>query len=397
MTIKTIAPGKLMVSGEWAVLEEGNACIAMAVDKYVECIIEEADHSSIQVPGAYEVHFNYEKSSLNFKRAITAAEREKLKFARAAVETFLKFMEENANPIKSFTIKTQSHDTSIIMKEAEEKSSNEPKGNEEEEEKEKAEHIKEKKLGFGSSAAACVAIGSAMMALYGYDISEKKIKDLIFKLASISHFKAQDCKGSCFDVAASTYGGVIYYKGFSRLWLKNELRANTPLLEILDGDWPHLKIKPLKLPQGLNVGCCYTSASASTTLLMMQMEKFKDKSYGLYRQIISQISETVELMRDGFETSSIKEITYMVHKNQNELKELGENSGVEIMTPELKKVIEIAVGCEVPAKVSGAGGGDCGIAVCFDEESCKKVKNAWKDAGLYPIDIKIDEKGVRKE
>ena len=47
------------------------------------------------------------------------------------------------------------------------------------------------------------------------------------------------------------------------------------------------------------------------------------------------------------------------------------------------------------AKSSGAGGGDCGIALSFDEQSTETLKNRWADLGielLYQERIGHDDK-----
>lgn len=398
--IKIRAPGKLMLAGEWAVLEPDKPCIVIAVDKYVDCIIEEANSSSILCPGLDRLDFRYESGKVKFRRLITPGEKEKLIFAKTTIEIFMKFMEENANPINSFNITTTSHNTTIKINET------------------------ERKIGFGSSAATCVAVGAAIMAFYEYDINDIKIKDIIFKLASIAHFITQGQKGSCFDIAASTYGGVLVYKAFSPLWLINELKAKTPLLEILEGDWTYLKMRPLKFPEKLKfkeglkspeqlseqklseqmrVLCCWTSKSSNTPLLMIQVEHFKDNNYNDYIRIMDEIEVTVDSLIDAIETGNINEIKIMLHQSQYWISKLDTVSTVGILTPELKKLIDIANDLKniegkhnCVGKLSGAGGGDSGIGVCFGDDSCKKLIEEWKNAGLFPIDFKIDYDGMKR-
>ncbi|MBT4824581.1 phosphomevalonate kinase [Candidatus Woesearchaeota archaeon] len=377
ITIK--APGKLMLAGEWAVLETGKPSIVAAVDKYVECSIEETNSSSIQIPGMEKIEFVFEKDKLRFRKILTSGEKEKLLFAKNTIEVFLTFMEENANPIESFNIKTKNHNTTITI----------PNGSDSE--------GTEKKIGFGSSAATCVAIGTAIMKSYDYDVTEEKHKEIIFKLASIAHFTAQEFRGSCFDVAASTYGGVIIYKAFNGLWLKNEIKRKVSLTEILNGDWPHLKIKPITLPENLKILCCYTSTSADTRKMIAKMEKFRENNYDEYMELIDEFEEAVNSIIDALGFGNPNEIKMMWHKNQSCLKELDEKSKIGILTPELKKLIEIANKHDCVGKISGAGGGDSGIAICFNEENCKKIKKEWKESKLYLIDIKISENKIINE
>ena len=37
------------------------------------------------------------------------------------------------------------------------------------------------------------------------------------------------------------------------------------------------------------------------------------------------------------------------------------------------------------AKSSGAGGGDCGIALSFDQDSTTLLKKRWADLGIEPL------------
>ena len=370
-----------MLAGEWAVLEQ-KPCIVMAIDKYVETNIEEARQSTLKTPYMDELEFVFEKNKIRFRKILMNKQKADLLYAKHALETFLRFMAENANPIKSFRLETKSHDTTIEINDDENKS-------------------KTQKLGFGSSAAICVAIGTAIMKLYEYDINDKKIKDVIFKLASIAHFTAQEFRGSCFDIAASVYGGVLYYNAFNSLWLKNELNTKRTeekktILEVLDGDWPGLKVKKIKLPDNIRVLCCYTGEASSTNIMMMSMDRFKNKDYSNYIRIIDEIETDVDSIIDSFDFNNDREVKMMIHKNQSDIIELNHESKAELLTKELEKAIEIANDNDCVGKISGAGGGDCAIAFCFNEENCEKVTNAWEKAKLYPIDVNLSIDGIKE-
>ncbi|MFH1439265.1 MAG: phosphomevalonate kinase [Candidatus Woesearchaeota archaeon] len=380
ITIKV--PGKLMIAGEWAVLEGDKPSIVMAVDKYVECSVEDANHSSIKVPGMDELPFVYEKTKVRFRRILTSGEKEKLLFAKNTIEIFLKFMEENANPINTFRLVTKNHDTTIKVGDmaAENRNPN---------------VYTEKKLGFGSSGAICVAIGTAILEFYDYDTKDPKIKDILFKLSAISHFISQDMMGSCADVASSVYGGVLYYKAFSSLWLKNELKTNISLLDLLEGDWTYLKIRPIKLPKNMKILCCWTSKSSNTRTMMEQMDDFKAQEYEEFKRLMDEIELAVDSVVDAIELGNIEEIMMMLFRNHSMLMELDRSSGIGMLTRELEILIGIAVQNGCVGKISGAGGGDSGIAVCFDDEKSEIIKKAWKEAGLYPIELNIDHDGFK--
>lgn len=48
-------------------------------------------------------------------------------------------------------------------------------------------------------------------------------------------------------------------------------------------------------------------------------------------------------------------------------------------------------------KLSGAGAGDCGIALTFNPEAAQKIEKEWRKNGILPIKIKIAFKGIKIE
>ena len=48
--LKVKSPGKIMLAGEWSVLESGNLCIVMTVDKFVEASIIAVDYKPLLRP-----------------------------------------------------------------------------------------------------------------------------------------------------------------------------------------------------------------------------------------------------------------------------------------------------------------------------------------------------------
>ncbi|MEM4363739.1 MAG: phosphomevalonate kinase, partial [Candidatus Diapherotrites archaeon] len=77
------------------------------------------------------------------------------------------------------------------------------------------------------------------------------------------------------------------------------------------------------------------------------------------------------------------------------LKNLGELSGTNLETEELRKIAEIAEKNGGAGKFSGAGGGDCGIAICFDKKAMEKIKEEFRKEGIQPISFEIDKEGVK--
>ena len=191
--INVSAPGKLMLAGEWAVLELGVPCIVMAIDKKVTAKMQESKAIAIKAPDLKieKKEASFDGKKLNWKQELNAEEKEKLLIAQFAIETTLRYLQEKGKKTSTFYITTGSSDAVIQL----------PNG-------------EIKKIGFGSSAAICVAIVEAILGFHRMETESKEAKETIFKIAALAHYEAQGKVGSCFDIAASTFGGLLAYKKF---------------------------------------------------------------------------------------------------------------------------------------------------------------------------------------
>ncbi|MDI6721608.1 MAG: hypothetical protein QMD85_04410, partial [Candidatus Aenigmarchaeota archaeon] len=183
------APGKQFICGEWAILELGTKGLVAAVNKRVHAQVEESGSISISIDsfGINDLKVEFNGSNLIFYSDISSI-KDKLQFIKEAVEISLMFLEEQKIPLQLFSIRTWGEGVQLEG---------------------------EKKIGFGSSAAATVAIIASLLSFHGYNAS----KDEVYKLSAISHYYAQGKVGSAFDVAASTYGGVFVYSRFDPEYL----------------------------------------------------------------------------------------------------------------------------------------------------------------------------------
>ena len=365
------APGKLFLSGEWAILEVGNPGIVTAVDKRVHVDIEESEQIKITIDdfNIKDVLAEFDGNNLNYITEISDEEKEKLLFMRVAIETALLYLGE----FKPFKIRSWG-----------EKSQLEVNG-------------EMKKIGFGSSAASVVATIAGLLKFNGMDIKTRETKDLIYKLSTIAHYFAQGKVGSAFDVAASTYGGAFVYKRFDPDWLVKEMEAGKTVKDVAERDWPGFYVENLKVPDDFLLLVGWTKESASTSTMVKQMDEFKNNRFEEYKNIYANIGKLVSELVDSWKAGNKGKIIELLRKNEDHLRELGNKSGVNIETYELKQMAKIANKNGAAGKLSGAGGGDCGIAVCFSADIADKIKKEWQDAGLYLLDATIDYDGVKEE
>jgi phosphomevalonate kinase len=370
---KVCAPGKLFIAGEWAVLKLGNPGIVAAVDKMVYVEVngaeDESIHISIQDFDVKDLKATLEEKTLTFERELTEQEKKHTLFMKAAIEATLSYLQR----FKPFHIRTWGEETTVKLGE------------------------QTVKIGFGSSAAAVVATVAAILRFHGEEIESLKAKEKIYKIATIAHYLAQGKLGSGFDVAASVYGGVFVYKRFDARWLTEQLAQGKSFQHIVKSEWPGFYVEPLNWPRGLKLLVGWTKQAASTSAMVKQLNERRQNRKEAYDRILSEIADTVGMLIDAWKDSNKDEILRHIKKNKALLSELTEQSGVSIETPELRRLGEIAEHFGGAGKPSGAGGGDCGIALCFDRDSCEKIKEEWRRAGIVPVDVNVCLHGVTEK
>ena len=371
--IKVSAPGKTCIAGEWAVLEVGNPLIVAAVDKRIFAEIKESKdeffHISIKDFEIEDFKALFDGNRLKFEKDLNEKEKKHTLFIKSAIESALKYLEKSS----PFVITMWGEETTIKTEE------------------------EVKSIGFGSSAASVVAVVAAIFKFYGKDIEKRESKEKIYKLSTIIHYLAQGKVGSGFDIAASTFGGVLVYKRFDPQWLKTQFKRKKDLKEIIKENWPAFYIESLKIPNNFNLLLGWTGESSSTSKMVKELNQWKEKNKSVYRKIITLIKDLVEELIEAWKSNDKTRILKLIKKNEDYLRELGCQSGLNIETETLLKLSKISNKNGGAGKLSGAGGGDCGIAITFDKKDSEKIKKEWEKNGIYFIDTALSFKGVKKE
>lgn len=358
--MEMFAPGKIMLAGEWCVLEPGNSCIVIALKKGVTAQIEPNETMLITALeiGVCGVEVVFQNGTLEYTQKLDIGQREKLRFVYTTLEVVHRYLAEKKISFKTFTLSITSEISTFTL----------PDG------------IKTK-VGLGSSAATVVAVIKAVLSFHGQKIDN----ELVFKLASIAHVIAQDNAGSCFDIAASAYNSIVLYKRFDPAWFEKE--KDMPMLQLVEQPWPGLEITLLTFPAHLQVLVGFVGQSADTKDLIKTVEKFKKKNKGAHKKICTKITQIVTDLVTALQAGEKENVLRLIKENRIQLRHLSEQTGAFLETPELTRLIDTADACGAAAKFSGAGGGDCGIAVCFDDATKEKVVAAWQKSGVHVIDV----------
>lgn len=265
-----------------------------------------------------------------------------------------------------------------------------------------------KKYGLGSSAAVTVAAVRALCKWYGLTLTTPEL----CKLAIIASSLVKK-SGSGGDVAASTYGGWVMYRAYNREWLEAEIEmiesGDSSLHKLLRKKWPRFEVKRLKVGAGLRLLVGWTGSPASSAELVGSVKagvesgdltahnpaKTSDKTYAkTYEDFCVQSEKCVQKIANALENGDIDALLSGFARNRALLKDLGEITGTLIETPKLTRLIEVANGAGLPAKTSGAGGGDCGIAIARAEDFdavFARIEEEWQNSGIEALNLKVAE------
>lgn len=217
------------------------------------------------------------------------------------------------------------------------------------------------KFGFGSSSAVTVCVLFALSKLYGENYSKNKLFDLSYKTV----LDVQGV-GSGFDLAAAIFGGNIYF---------------------LTGGKKIERINKRKLP--LVVG--YTGIKADTTKLVGKVAKLYKRNKNEVKEIFNLITLVTEKARYCIENCKYRRLGELMNINQGLLESLGVN------TIELNNLIYAARSAGAyGAKLSGAGGGDCMIALSSGVNR-ERIERLIKKRGGWSINAETGAEGVRVE
>lgn len=354
MTIKVKMPGKLMIAGEFAVLEPNYKLIVMAVDRFVYVTIEDATRNTLNLENfnLRNLFWFYKSGKLHMAKSSNAT-----RFVEQAIKITYDYLAENnykVMPIK-MSVKSELADYSG------------------------------RKYGLGSSAAVVTGVVQAILEKF---MPKQVTKMLVFKLASLAHVIRQG-NGSGADIAASSFTGMLEYTSFQAEWLLEAHEESKNITELITSDWKYLSIKELPLPKSTQLVVGWTGSPASTQSLVNQLRKLKETNIIDYKEFLISSKEAVDRLLKGIKTDNQTGIFTGIEMNRQALSLVGKRAKVEIETDKLYELSLAAKEVAGAGKLSGAGGGDCGIAFIPANSSSDKLKQAWQQAEIVPLDLAI--------
>ena len=351
--IKASAPGKLFIAGEYAVVTNNHPAILVAVNQFITVSLEEAiDEGTIHstLNGGLPVPWTRQDGALHID------ERENpFIYITQAVTVTEQYISELNKELLFFHLSVESE----------------------------LDNAKGKKYGLGSSGAVTVATIKALLKFYKVPYTP----ELVYKLASLAHLSVKS-NGSFGDIAASCFTGWIAYSCFDREWVK-ERQTEMTITELVTLSWPDLMIRHLSVPDNLQLLIGWTASPASTTHLVDKVNDKRQDMADFFPNFLAKSKTIVNDLIIAFDQNKTQAIKDGIRKNRALLLKLAKHTGISIETPLLEKLVEAAETFGGAAKSSGAGGGDCGIALVDNADTILPLFKQWEADGVVPLPLEV--------
>lgn len=346
------APGKLYIAGEYAVVEPGHPAVIVAVDRFIEVTVTPANRSFGQIHSTV-----LDAAPTLWKRTATGIELEaedpKASVLLEAMKLTELYLKEKGITLPCYDLDIQS---GLVSADG-------------------------RKYGLGSSGSVTVALIHSLLRAASVSCSPLEL----YKLASLAHL-AINSRGSFGDLAAASFGGWIAYSSFNKDKVKS-LLASRSLTEMLEADWEYLLIEPLSLPEELQLLVGWTGSPASTESMVEQAVQSGDPID--YSTFLEASKACTYSLLEAFRQQNSQLIMDLIRINRELLLAMSLNKGIQLETPLLSKLCTIAESRQAAAKTSGAGGGDCGIALSWTKRNPEDLLAEWAAAGITPLPLKV--------
>lgn len=367
--ISQSAPGKLYIAGEYAVVEPGHQAVLVAVDRFITVRITEAEDGGSADPTGHISSTLYETQSLTWYRrpedGVVMVDKQFDDYVVSAIRMVEQMVREAGGPLRYFDLDVSSE----------------------------LDDGSGRKLGLGSSSAVTVATVRAVARFYGLVLDDMAV----YKLALLATDAVQPI-GSGGDIAASSFTGWVAYTSPDRAWLHQVSGApgtgNSPggsagLSELVRMDWPLLSIRRLPAP-GLRLSVGWTGSPASTPRLVADVQAHtRGAQDAAYTAFLRESEACLSALTLALREDDAQETRLRIQEGRRLLSGLSRTSGITIETSQLRRLVEIAQEHGAVAKSSGAGGGDCGIALCPPGTDVAAMHAAWESAGIQPLDLRV--------
>lgn len=202
--------------------------------------------------------------------------------------------------------------------------------------------------GIGASAASCAAMARALSEEYGLGLTDERINEL-----ALEGDKAYAGNPSGVDNTAAVYGGLIWFI------------KNPKTMELM------------KTPEPVNIVMGNTGQIANTKVAVAGVRERREKEPDRYEEIFAEAKQIAINAKDALLAGDLDVTAQLINRNHELLQD------IEVSSPELDKLVEIALDNGAPAaKMTGGGMGGYMYALTPEPDVQKQVVAAMEAAGF---------------
>lgn len=230
----------------------------------------------------------------------------------------------------------------------------------------------DRKLGLGSSAAACVAALGLAWLRAGRDLDAGRAE--IARIARQGHRQAQG-GGSGVDVLASALGGVV--------------SAAFPRGLDDDGDvtaHPGFGALPWAV--------LWSGSPARTSVMIGRVEALRARDPRAFESVLDAIGRATRALDLALRAGAGSAMVQAVAAHHAAMVELGERADVPVVTDPMRRLAARAEPLGAAVKPSGAGGGDVVLVVAQDQHGLAATLAEAAREGFTRVPLAMDGRGV---
>ncbi|RDS79436.1 hypothetical protein DWU98_17915 [Dyella monticola] len=227
------------------------------------------------------------------------------------------------------------------------------------------------KLGLGSSAALTVALACAWATYAGHAEATADRTQWMRRLLRM-HGAWQGGRGSGVDIAASVAGGLICYQLVGA--------AREPTYEQVS-------------MHGLHCLFVWSGQSVSTGDSLERLARWRESHAADYAAHMNELSAISTAAIDALRQQRMQSFIGLTNEYALGLQRFGAACGLEIYSPAQKQLANMASGTDVSYKPCGAGG-DFGVVFAPSAERLATFERAIVSAGMQVVPLGLDTHGL---